>query len=191
MNGFVTTRCFSAIIGSPATAWSRRSAGARFIKPARLITPEASAPPQSQGVRAPPLPENNTMNIFSARPRWEAFDVSFTLEEGGRTIRQSAVMEGHGARDAIERGKLSHWAKNIEAHPVRLRACTHSRGVAVLLCLLLGGIGGQRFYLGTPFIGLLYVLFCWTFIPLILSALEFLILLLMTDAAFRRAYGGI
>jgi TM2 domain-containing membrane protein YozV len=130
------------------------------------------------------------MKISFPTDRWEAFDISFTLEKDGRTIRQTITVEGYGARDAVEHARLSDDAEDIEAKPIALRPCTKSRGVAALLCLLLGGIGGQRFYLGTPFIGLLYILFCWTFIPLLLSMIELLVLLVMTDSAFRRCYAG-
>jgi TM2 domain-containing membrane protein YozV len=46
------------------------------------------------------------------------------------------------------------------------------RGTALLLTLLLGGIGAHRFYLGQVGAGLAYLLFCWTFIPLIISFFE-------------------
>ena len=36
---------------------------------------------------------------------------------------------------------------------------------AVILALLLGGVGGHKFYLGQTFLGILYLLFSWTTIP--------------------------
>jgi TM2 domain-containing membrane protein YozV len=47
-----------------------------------------------------------------------------------------------------------------------------SRTTALLLTLLLGGLGAHRFYLGQVGVGLLYVLFCWTFIPLAVAFVE-------------------
>jgi TM2 domain-containing membrane protein YozV len=43
---------------------------------------------------------------------------------------------------------------------------------AVLLAALLGDFGLHHFYLGQPFLGLLYLLFCWTGIPGVLAMLE-------------------
>jgi len=40
---------------------------------------------------------------------------------------------------------------------------------ALVLCLLLGGVGGHRFYLGQMGWGIAYVLFSWTFIPVVVS----------------------
>ena len=54
--------------------------------------------------------------------------------------------------------------------PMRAAAVTIkrnlSRTTAGLLALLLGGVGMHRFYLGKPFSGVFYLLFCWTFIPI-------------------------
>jgi TM2 domain-containing membrane protein YozV len=44
-----------------------------------------------------------------------------------------------------------------------------SQGTALILCLLLGAIGGHKFYLRKNIAGVLYLLFCWSFIPAILS----------------------
>ena len=45
---------------------------------------------------------------------------------------------------------------------------TKSRSTAVVLALLLGGIGAHKFYLNRPIWGVIYVLFLWTYIPAIL-----------------------
>lgn len=61
--------------------------------------------------------------------------------------------------------------------------------VAILLAFLLGGIGAHKFYLGSPGWGLIYLLFCWTFIPAVAAAIEGLIYLTQSDEKFARAYG--
>lgn len=66
---------------------------------------------------------------------------------------------------------------------------TKSRGVAVALAWLLGGLGAHKFYLGSPLWGVLYLLFCWTFIPSIIAFFEGLNYLLMGSANFARRYG--
>jgi len=42
-----------------------------------------------------------------------------------------------------------------------------------VLCICLGGLGVHKFYAGRIGTGLLYLIFSWTFIPLILAVLEF------------------
>jgi TM2 domain-containing membrane protein YozV len=54
--------------------------------------------------------------------------------------------------------------------------------------LLLGGIGVHRFYLARPGSGILYVLFCWTFIPALVGLLEGIVLLSMSDERFVEKY---
>jgi TM2 domain-containing membrane protein YozV len=63
-----------------------------------------------------------------------------------------------------------------------------SRTAAVLLAIFLGGLGAHKFYLGHPILGILYILFCWTFIPSILGLIEAVIYLCMSDASFARKY---
>lgn len=53
-----------------------------------------------------------------------------------------------------------------------------------LLALLLGGIGVHKFYEGRILLGILYLLFCWTGIPTIVSVVEG-ILALTKDADFN------
>lgn len=64
-----------------------------------------------------------------------------------------------------------------------------SRVVAIVLALLLGGIGGHKFYLGRIGWGILYLIFCWTFIPAIAAFIEAIIYITMSDAAFAKKYG--
>ncbi|CBN57187.1 MULTISPECIES: NINE protein [Kamptonema] len=64
------------------------------------------------------------------------------------------------------------------------------KSVAILLTFFLGGIGIHKFYLGYNFAGVLYLLFCWTFIPAIISFFDFIGLVLMSDQAFQAKYNG-
>jgi len=71
--------------------------------------------------------------------------------------------------------------------PVRVTV-PKSRSVAIVLAVLLGGIGLHKFYLNRPGLGVLYVLFCWTGIPAALGLLEGFVYLIMSDADFHRLY---
>lgn len=59
-----------------------------------------------------------------------------------------------------------------------------SRVTAGILGILLGGIGIHKFYLGQTVPGLVYLLFCWTFIPGIIGLIEGIIYLTQDDATF-------
>lgn len=42
----------------------------------------------------------------------------------------------------------------------------------IILAMLLGGLGAHKFYAGKPGQGILYLLFCWTYIPEIIGFIE-------------------
>lgn len=56
-----------------------------------------------------------------------------------------------------------------------------SKGTAIALAILLGGLGAHKFYLGKNGIGVVYVLLCWTFLPLFISLLEAIVFLSFTE----------
>lgn len=60
--------------------------------------------------------------------------------------------------------------------------------VAGLLAIFLGGLGIHKFYLNKGVSGVLYILFCWTYIPSIIGFIEGIIYLLMDEKAFNKKY---
>lgn len=66
---------------------------------------------------------------------------------------------------------------------------TKSRTVAIVLAIFLGGLGAHKFYLGKPGLGILYLVFCWTFIPAVVALIEAIIYLTKSDAEFAAKYG--
>lgn len=56
--------------------------------------------------------------------------------------------------------------------------------VAGVLALLLGGIGVHKFYLGKSGLGLVYLLFSWTFIPAVIAFIEAIIILTQSQETF-------
>jgi TM2 domain-containing membrane protein YozV len=64
-----------------------------------------------------------------------------------------------------------------------------SKIVAGLFAILLGGIGIHKFYLGKIGQGIVYILFCWTFIPALIGFVEGIIYLTMSDEAFAAKFG--
>jgi TM2 domain-containing membrane protein YozV len=64
------------------------------------------------------------------------------------------------------------------------------KNTAGILALLLGGIGGHKFYLGQTGMGLLYFLFCWTFIPACVAFIEAIVLFTMNESTFNARFNA-
>ena len=77
--------------------------------------------------------------------------------------------------------------KNLPLHPTR-PSSPRNKNTAALLSLLLGGIGINRFYLGQNNLGILSIIFCWTFIPALVGVFDFFIFLLMSNKKFDKKY---
>ncbi len=75
---------------------------------------------------------------------------------------------------ANDRGRTSSGGKN--------------KTVAAVLAFCLGGLGAHHFYLGQIALGVIYLLFCWTLIPAIVSFVEAIVFLGMSDQAFDAKY---
>lgn len=80
--------------------------------------------------------------------------------------------------------------------PVALNLClTASNGkskiAAALLAFFLGGFGIHKFYLGQVGLGIVYLIFRWTFIPAIIAFIEFILFLTMSDETFNLKYGQV
>lgn len=64
----------------------------------------------------------------------------------------------------------------------------HNRVTAGLLAIFLGGLGAHKFYLGKLGMGFLYLIFCWTFIPAVVSLIEGILYLTKSDEQFAATY---
>lgn len=65
-----------------------------------------------------------------------------------------------------------------------------SKTTAMLLAFFLGGFGVHKFYLGQAGLGIIYLLFCWTFIPCIVAFIEFLIYAFSSEESFDAKYNS-
>ncbi len=63
-----------------------------------------------------------------------------------------------------------------------------NKNTAALLAFFLGGLGVHQFYLGKGGKGILYLIFCITFIPAIIAFIDGIILLTMSEDNFNRKY---
>lgn len=62
-----------------------------------------------------------------------------------------------------------------------------NRYTAAALAFFLGGLGVHKFYLG-KWIGIIYLLFCWTYIPSIIALIEGILYLVNGEEDFDRKY---
>lgn len=56
---------------------------------------------------------------------------------------------------------------------------------AGILAIFFGGLGIHKFYLAKPGLGILYLIFCWTWIPEILGVVEGIVYLTQSDYDFQ------
>jgi TM2 domain-containing membrane protein YozV len=107
----------------------------------------------------------------------------------GETV-DVALRKAEEAMRASERSTGNVYMNAAVAAPDYSRARPEkSRGAAILLALFLGGIGGHKFYLNRTGQGLLYLVFCWTFIPGIIALVEMIIYACTSDESFHYKYG--
>jgi TM2 domain-containing membrane protein YozV/uncharacterized protein YraI len=64
------------------------------------------------------------------------------------------------------------------------------KSVAILLSLLFGAFGFQKFYLGQTIKGIYSIIFCWTFIPLLIGLIDVIKFVKMNDVKFNDRYNG-
>ena len=70
------------------------------------------------------------------------------------------------------------------APPQAISAGTKSRVTAAELAIILGSFGAHKFYMGRVALGVLYLVFCWTWIPAILGCIEGMAYLAKGDEAW-------
>ena len=110
--------------------------------------------------------------------------ISRSCEDCGTPLRGEWAARGRCSECVGREGQVRSGSAN--AAPVAIRH--KSRGTAVFLALVLGGIGAHKFYVDKPGMGFLYLIFAWTFIPALVGLLEAIQYLVLSDAAFQRKY---
>ena len=88
----------------------------------------------------------------------------------GRYDDDFSVFEEKRDRD-MARERIERTERNYGKKPVH-------KVVYALLAIFLGWLGIHKFYAGKPVQGILYILFCWTYIPGIIAFIEGILALL-------------
>jgi len=65
-----------------------------------------------------------------------------------------------------------------------------NKNTAAILAFFLGGIGVHRFYLNQTLLGVVYLLLCWTFVPLFIALIDFIVFLSMSQEKFDLKYNS-
>lgn len=68
------------------------------------------------------------------------------------------------------------------------KKCKLNKDTAAILAILLGSFGIHKFYLKDSDMGVLYLVFFWTLIPTIISIMEGIYYLTLTDKMFAKKY---
>lgn len=105
-------------------------------------------------------------------------DEKYCSECGAIIKAKAEICPACGVRQMAPPGNIGDYAPNGK-----------SKIVAALLAFFLGGIGIHKFYLGNTVMGLIYLLFCWTFVPAIAGFIEAILFLIMSPVDFNRRYG--
>ena len=85
-------------------------------------------------------------------------------------------------------GAQANWQRNPNPTPPAKPLPEKSKAMAVLLAFFLGSFGAHTFYLGKKVMGILYLVFFWTYIPTFLSLFDAIVLLFRSKDSFERRY---
>jgi len=135
-------------------------------------TPETNIPPQVDKI-CPFCAEHVHMDAKKCKHCGETIDVVLRVAEEARSANRNQpnvyMNAAVSTATSISRG-------------------TKSRAFAIILAFLFGGLGFHKFYLGQTFQGILYLMFCWTFIPAFIAFFEGIYYCFMTDQSFAQTY---
>lgn len=155
---------------------SRRSRLVEMPKGEMPLEPASDGPAAAAGERTncPFCDEDISARAKKCRHCGEILDVTMRMADE--------------ARRASEKGGNVYM--NAATAPLtRDYTRTKSKVAAFLLAWLLGGIGGHKFYLNRVGQGILYLLFCWTFIPAMIAFVEGIVYITMDEERFWQKYG--
>lgn len=151
--------------------------------------PPGYAPPQ--GVGYPPGQPGQTSGMapYGNAPQGypqpqQSYPPGFQPNQFGAPGYPPNPMMGAPVNIVVQNTQVATGAAGI------VRVGNRSKGTAVILAFLLGGIGAHKFYLGQTLLGLIYFVFCWTFIPAMIALVETILLVMMSEHEFDLKYNS-
>lgn len=104
----------------------------------------------------------------------------FEYEKDG-TSTKGNLNEKQGINININNQNASNNSGVVEGHNGKKVV---NKVAYVLLAIFLGGLGIHKFYSGKTALGVLYILFCWTFIPSLIALIEAIIAISKTSDVY-------
>lgn len=93
----------------------------------------------------------------------------------GSKVEDGGSFCTHCGKHVEDEGSINININNSNTNSVAGK--TKNKWIAFFLCLFLGGIGAHKFYEGKPVLGIIYALFCWTYIPVFVSIIDLIVIL--------------
>ena len=152
----------------PNCAWENQATVLRCV---HCNCKLGAATPQSQ---SPVASQNSSPKIMEA---------IYCSSCGQHMAKEASFCPGCGAPNKAAQANQYIGGDSLNGMPVK------SRVAAGLLAFFLGGFGVHKFYCGQVGLGIIYLLFFWTFIPAIIAFIEGIIYLTSpNDEVFTRRY---
>lgn len=112
----------------------------------------------------------------------ESHEVTHANNHITNIVNYIAQLVSMSADDIIKLKSSQTQSTKVESKDLKNKTTT------ALLAFFLGGLGIHRFYLGQNGMGILYLIFCWTFIPAFIAFLDFFIFIVMSEDRFNYKY---
>ena len=108
---------------------------------------------------------------------------------GTTFLRKKEVTENTPQSPSIPLSSIEDFMNSAREHSQdNKKYSSKNKIVAALLAIFLGGFGIHKFYLRQTVWGIVYLIFCWTYIPAVIGLIEGIILLCMDDRNFDNKY---
>jgi len=132
---------------------------------------QAAAPPTPPGASNVPNPP--------APPPWQALPQQPRAAQPAAQPAQwsasapSTPYVAASSSDAVVMGLMQKMAPDQQQiFLMQYNAAKKDLTVGIILALFLGGVGAHKFYMGETGMGIFYLLFCWTGIPVLISIID-------------------
>lgn len=122
----------------------------------------------------------------AATPAAQSQPTDAELEKAKLMLEAERIKLEHRKLDTMEKtaGAPMYAQTSADANNYGGKALK-DKTTAGILAILLGGFGAHKFYLGKSGMGILYLVFCWTYIPSLIGLFEGISYLVKSDSDFH------